>query len=156
MKFLKILAGIIVVLVVVFFAGGLLLPKTYFISRTTIINASDSAIFNNVANFNNFLKWNPCTKMEPDAKVVITGNSAQKGHLWQWAGKETGKGQMEIMEVQTNSEIDYKLTFTEPMQSVANTGFNFESVNGGTKVTWSMNGKATNMMERWVYLNMEI
>ncbi len=155
MKLLKILGGIVIVLALVFFLGGLLLPKTYSISRTTVINAPDSTVFNNVADFNNFLKWNPWTKMEPSAKVVITGTPSQTGHLWQWAGKETGKGQMEIVGVQPNSEINYKLTFTEPMQSVANCNFNFKPVDEGTQVTWSMNGEATNMMERWFFLNMD-
>jgi hypothetical protein len=78
------------------------LPKTYSVSRSTIINAPDSVVYKNIADFNEFYKWNPWAKMEPSAKTKISGTIAQPGHLYEWAGKETGEGYMKIVEVKPN------------------------------------------------------
>lgn len=53
-----------VVLAAIFFIGGIFLPKTYSVSRSIVVNAPDSVIYKNIADFNNFLigthgtKWN--------------------------------------------------------------------------------------------------
>jgi hypothetical protein len=157
MKALRILLIIVVAIAAIFFIGGLFLPKTYSVSRSKIIKAPESVVFSNVANFNNFLKWNPWTKMEPSAKVEITGTPAKPGHLWKWKGEETGQGQMEITNVYPNSKVDFLLTFTAPFQSIAKNSFNFEPEGNPDeiKVTWSMNGNSNSIMERWMYLNMD-
>lgn len=155
MKVLKVLIIIVVLLLAVFFIGGMLLPKTYSVSRSTIIKAPESEVYTNISDFHNFLKWNPWSRMEPEATVTITGTPAQPGHLYKWSGKKTGKGQMEIMQIQDPLLVDILLTFTEPMKSVAKTAFNMEKVSGGTKVTWSMKGESDAALDRWMYLNMD-
>lgn len=117
MKVLKVLLGIIAVLVIIFFVGGMFLPKTYSVSRTTTINAPDSVVFKNVADFNEFLKWNPWTKMEPAAKVTITGNAGKPGHLYQWVGDKVGTGQMKLTEAMPNQSIVEEMKFIKPMES---------------------------------------
>lgn len=155
MKFIKIIFLIVIVVGISFFVVGMFLPKTYSVSRSTIIKAPDSLVFKNVADFNNFLKWNPWTKMEPAAKVEISGTPLQAGHLWEWKGKETGEGQMELDKIQAPKSVDFVLTFTKPFQSVAQTNFTFEPVAEGTKVTWRMNGESNSTVEKWMYLNMD-
>lgn len=155
MKFLKIFAIIIISLVALFFIVGLFLPKTYYVSRSAVIYAPDSVLYNNVSNFNDFVKWNPWSEMEPDAKVVIEGTPSQAGHYYTWAGEETGKGRMNITEAVPNSSVDMALTFMEPWESKADTKFTFEPAQNGTKVTWAMSGNANSTFERWFYLNMD-
>jgi hypothetical protein len=155
MRILKILIAIVIILVLIFFIGGMLLPKTYSVSRTKLINAPASTVYTNIADFNNFLKWNPWTKMEPSAKVEISGTPAQPGHLWKWKGEETGEGQMEIQKVQPYSEVDFILTFTTPYESSANNTFNLKPLGDKTEVTWTINGSGSSAMERWMYLNMD-
>lgn len=155
MKALRIILGIVLVCVAIFFIGGMFLPKTYSISRSTVINATDSTVYMNVADFNNFLKWNPWTKHEPSAKVIISGTPAQPGHLWVWVGKETGEGQMEIQEANPYSLVAYELTFKEPFQSSAHTTFTFEKTTEGTRVVWGMSGIAKSISDRWKGLIMD-
>ena len=156
MKAVRIIVSILVILAAIFFIGGMLLPKTYSISRSVVINARDSTVYMNVADFNNFLKWNPWTKMEPSAKVTISGIPAQTGHLWEWVGDETGQGQMEIKEVTPYSLVAYTLTFKEPFQSSANTKFTFTPEGAGTKVTWAMSGESKSAGDRWMGLTMDM
>lgn len=156
MKFLKVLGIIIAVLAIIILVGGLFLPKTYSVSRSTIVNASDSTIYNNIANFNEFLKWNPWYKMEPTAKTTISGPVAQKDHLYEWVGKETGSGQMKIINVQPNQMVDVELKFIEPFESLANTKFEITSNGANKKVTWSISGD-NNLMGKWmgVFMSMD-
>ncbi|MDP3468999.1 MAG: SRPBCC family protein [Daejeonella sp.] len=156
MKALRIIGGILLILLAIFFIGGTLLPKTYTIHRSTLINATDSVVYMNVADLNNFLKWNPWTKMEPSAKVTISGTTAQPGHLWEWLGKETGQGQMELITAKPYSLLEFELKFFEPFESSAISFFNFEQTNEGTKVTWGLQGEAKNMGDRWMGLFMDM
>ena len=155
MKALKIILGIVLVFVAIFLIGGMFLPKSYNISRSTIIKANDSTVYMNVANFNNFLKWNPWTKYEPSARVTISGTPAEAGHLWEWVGDETGTGQMEIREVNPYSLVSYELTFKEPFESSAHTTFTFEETAEGTMVVWGMSGEAQSIGDRWMGITMD-
>ncbi|TKB97310.1 SRPBCC family protein [Pedobacter cryotolerans] len=156
MKFLKVLGIIVAALAVIILVGGMLLPKTYSVSRSTMINASDSTIYNNIANFNEFLKWNPWYKMEPSAKTTISGPIAQPTHLYQWVGEETGTGQMKIKQVETNKMVDIELKFIEPFESLADTKFENTTDGANKKVTWSMSGD-NNLMGKWmgVFMSMD-
>jgi hypothetical protein len=156
MKFLKILGGFIAILVLIFVIGGLFLPKTYSVSRSAVINAPDSTIYTNIADFNQFVKWNPWSKMEPSAKVTVSGPTAQPEHLYQWEGKETGTGQMKIVKVEPSKMIDIELKFIKPFESLADTKFAIQPDGAGNKVTWSMSGE-NNLISKWmcVFVSMD-
>lgn len=155
MKLLKIIGGIIVGLLLIFFIGGLFLPKTYSVNRTTVINAPDSVIYKNIADFNEFLKWNPWAKMEPTAKTTISGPVAQPEHLYQWEGKETGSGQMKITGVEANKMVNIELKFIKPFESIANTNFEIVKDGNGNKVIWTISGESKGTMDKWMGLCMD-
>jgi hypothetical protein len=123
MKFLKVLGIIVVVLAVIILVGGMFLPKTYTVNRSTIINAPDSVIYKNIADFNEFYKWNPWAKMEPTAKTKVSGPVGQSGHLYEWEGKETGQGYMKVKTAEPNKMVDIELKFIKPFESLADTRF---------------------------------
>ena len=156
MKFLKIFAGILVTIVLLFFVVGFFLPKSYTMSRSIVINAPDSVVYTNVADFNNFLKWNPWYKMEPTAKITITGTPSQAGHLYVWNGKKMGLGQMQVLEVKPYKLIDEELKFIKPMEAVSNVKFAFDAVPGGTKVEWTMSGENKTIADKWFGAMMDI
>lgn len=156
MKALRIIGGIILIILAIFFIGGTLLPKTYSIHRSILINAPDSVVYMNVADMNNFLKWNPWLKTEPSAKVTISGPSAAPGNLWEWQGEELGMGQMELIRVNPYSSLEYELKFLEPFESSAISTFSFEKTAEGTNVVWGLQGEAQNMGDRWMGLFMDM
>ncbi|WP_316797994.1 SRPBCC family protein [Pedobacter frigidisoli] len=153
MKFLKILLAILVILVVIIIAGSFFLPKTYSVSRSVSISAPDSVVYRNIADFKEFYKWNPWAKMEPSAKVSFSGTAAEPGHIYEWAGKETGAGQMKILKVETNKLVDIDLFFKEPFESHADTKFEILPEGPANKVTWTMSGE-NNMISKWMCLIM--
>lgn len=157
MKFLKIFLVVVIVLIAIFFIGGLFLPKTYSVSRSIDIAAKDTVVYKNIADFNNFLQWNPWYKMEPTAKTTISGTPEQPDHLYQWVGKETGEGQMKITSVKPVEEVKIELKFIKPFESIANTQFNLsKNADSTTKVTWSMGGE-NNIISKWmcVFVSMD-
>ena len=155
MKFVRILLGIIVIIAAIIFIGGMFLSDKYSVNRTIMIKAPQGKIYNNIADFNKFLQWNPWSKMDPAAKVKISGPVAQAGHLYEWAGKESGQGQMLIDKVDSASFVDIELKFIKPFESVANTNFTLAPLADSIKVTWSMSGESKATLEKWMYLNMD-
>ncbi|RZK42044.1 MAG: polyketide cyclase [Pedobacter sp.] len=151
MKALKVIGLIILALAIIIVVGGLFLPKTYSVSRSTNINATDSVIYNNIANFNEFYKWNPWAKMEPNAKTTVTGAIGEPGHVYAWEGDKTGSGQMKITEVTPNKMVDIELKFLKPFESIADTRFDIKSEGNGNLVTWTMSGE-NNLISKWMCL----
>jgi len=153
MKVLKVILGIIAVLAVIIIVGGIFLPKTYSVSRSTLINAPDSVVYRNIADFNEFYKWNPWAKMEPTAKVSFTGTAATPGHQYNWKGKETGSGYMKITSLNANQNVNIDLMFIEPFESLADTKFEIKPEGSTAKVTWTMSGE-NNIISKWMCLFM--
>ncbi|MDP2412439.1 SRPBCC family protein [Daejeonella sp.] len=154
MKALRIIGIILIVLAAIYFIGGQLLPTTYSVNRSIVIKAADSVVYMNVADMNNFQKWNPWLKMEPTAKVKISGPSAEPGNLWEWQGEELGTGSMELIKVNPYSSLDYELKFRQPFENSASSTFSFEKTADGINVTWSMSGESKNIDDRWMGLGM--
>ncbi|MES2419587.1 MAG: SRPBCC family protein [Bacteroidota bacterium] len=155
MKFLKVLLAIIVVLAIIFFVGGLFLPKTYSVNRSLVINAPDSVVYRNIADFNEFTKWNPWSKMEPTVKITVSGPVAQPAHLYQWEGEKTGTGQMLIKNIEPNKMVDIELKFIKPMESTADCRFDILPDGTGNKVTWTMSGENNGTLSKWMGLMMD-
>jgi hypothetical protein len=155
MKALKALLIIVAAIAAIFYIGAMFLPHSYVVSRSQVINAPIAMVYNNVANFNNFLKWNPWSRMEPSAQIEIIGDAGVPGHLYKWKGKEIGKGYMQLNQVNPNWDADFELVFEEPFRSEAKCFFNFEEISGGTKVTWNMIGQSEKPLDKWMYLNMD-
>ena len=158
MKILKVLGIVIVFLAAIILIGGTFLPKTYSVSRSTTINAPDSVIYKNIADFNEFYKWNPWAKMEPTAKIKISGPVAQPDHLYEWVGEDskTGTGQMKVRKVEPMKMVDIELKFVKPFESLADTKFEITPDGAGNKVTWTMGGK-NDLMGKWmgVFMSMD-
>ncbi|HCN83118.1 MAG TPA: hypothetical protein DIT07_05775 [Sphingobacteriaceae bacterium] len=156
MKFLKVLLGIIIALVAIFFIVGMFLPKTYSLTRSIVINAPDSVIYNNIADMNNFKKWNPWLKKEPTAVVNVSGTAGQVGHFYTWKGEDnnTGQGQMTIVKVEPYKMVDEEIKFFKPMTGTGDVMFNLAPDAGGIKVDWMMSGENKSTVDKWMGLCM--
>lgn len=155
MKALRIIALIIGILAIVIVGGSFFLPNTYSVNRATLIKAPDSVIYKNIADFNEFTKWNPWQKMEPSAKITVSGPVEQPQHLYQWVGDKTGSGQMKITEVSPNQMVNIELKFIKPFESLSNTRFDIVPQGDSTKVTWTMQGENQGILKKWMGLMMD-
>lgn len=130
----------VVGLIALFLVFALFLPSSYHVKRNVTINASIETVFNNVANFNNYLQWNPWSKMDPEARNSISGNGNQAGDSWSWDGQVVGKGSLTYVEINELESIKSKLVFTAPREDTADDLWEFEKNGEATKVIWTMKG----------------
>jgi len=155
MKVLKTLllsiAGLIAVLLLI----AIFLPSDYRIERSIEISQPVPVVFDQVADFNHWLAWNPWTDTEPTARNTISGAPKTVGSSWAWEGEELGKGSLTINEIIPNQAIRSTLRFIEPQQMVARDSWSFVPAGTGTKVIWANEGKLSYPMERYVGLFMD-
>lgn len=152
MKALKIILGIILALVIIWFGVGFFLPKTYHLERSTEINAPDSVIFANAADMNNYVKWDPFSQMDSTTTHQFEGTAKQPGQKMSWKGEQIGEGSMTIKEVQPNSKVVWNLAFIKPFEGSATSMLVITPSGAGNKVTWSVFGENKTTTERWMSL----
>lgn len=136
MKILKIIGiAILSLLLVAVIAVSVMSPSAHM-ERSIIVNAPPAAVFQQLASFENFNKWSPWTKMDPQAKQVIEGPEVGVGAKMSWDGPETGKGSQWTVEYEENKRVKNAMAF-DGMDGQIFAEFVLEEVPEGTKVIWS-------------------
>lgn len=137
MKVLKIIVGIIVVVVGLFFAWLAMQPDSYRVERSTVINASPELIMDNIAKFKNWSNWSPWAEKDPNAVYTFDGTDGEVGAKMSWDGNDSiGMGSMTISAINGAESMSYDLAFIKPWESSSAGVFTLSADEGGTKVTW--------------------
>lgn len=128
---------VIFVVVIPFLAASK--PDTYTLHRSRLIKAPESKVFPLIANFREWTKWSPWENVEGDELQRKYGGAAQgEGATYDWEGKKTGVGRMEIVETIGMAEVKIKLDFFKPMEAHNTATFVLIEEPEGTLVTWTM------------------
>lgn len=139
------LKRVLVVAVVVVAALGAFVatrPSAYGIERSITVAAPPEAAYQQVADLHRWETWSPWAKLDPAMKVEYGGPEAGAGATFHWAGNsKAGEGRMTVTRAQPASEVVLRLEFLEPMEDTAVTTFRFAPQDGGTRVTWRMEGR---------------
>lgn len=154
MKILKGILWAVLALVLIFFAVGAFLPKKWDLTRSVVINAPDSVIYHNVADFGNYFKWDPWTAQDSTVKNTITGTPEQPGHSNAWVGEKLGEGSQTITTATPFSSVSWDLKFVKPFEGQCTTTMKLEPTAGGTRVTWFIEGENKSTLDRWMGLTM--
>ncbi len=135
MKIFKKLLLLLVVLVVGAIIYASFQPADYNVSRSKIIKAPISSVFNTVNEMKTWEKWGPWH--DEDSTIVVTygDKTAGVGAYNSWTSKD-GPGNMKTVKVIANKRIEQKMQFEdyEPSDVI----WHFEEVEDGTKLTWQM------------------
>ena len=139
---------IIVVLLAVFVAYVASKPSAFRFERSTIVNASPEKIAPLITDFHEWAKWSPFENTEVVGELKKTFSGADKGvgAIYEWEGKKTGAGRMEMTDVQPN-KITIDLQFTRPFKAHNTAEFIMEPQGDSTKLTWAMSGNNNFMMK---------
>jgi len=143
MKFLKYLlyalVGLFVVYLILCAAG----PKKMEVAESMTMNASPSAIWEEIADFSHWNQWSPWHKLDPNMKSTITGNPGEVGHGQSWVSSDgsVGTGSQKFSEVRTNEFLKSEMHFNGDTTHAAYASFTLTPDGEGTKVTWSMDGE---------------
>src|SRR3954468_20929015 len=91
--------GILVVVIVLLLIIALFLPDGYFIEKSAIIKKPCGYVMDKVADFHNYIQWNPWQKKGDKSESDITGLSKRPGHKYSWKGSKLGTGSLTLRDI---------------------------------------------------------
>ena len=138
MRVLKVIGAVIVILIVIFVIAGLLLPSTYSVERSIVIDATPAEIHEYVGDLNKWEEWEPWTEADPSIDVTRGYKTTGVGANQTRTG-DSGNGTLEFIMSSPETGIEYDLVFDGQFES--RSAILYEPAkNGGTEVTWIMSG----------------
>lgn len=142
MKILKYLLFLILIVII----GGAIYFGTkdgsYNISDSLTMNAPAEVVFNKVNDLKSWETWGPWKKADSTMIFSYAEKTSGEGASYSWEGEMSGS--MTTTKVIPNKVIEQDLTLMTPAgERNPKVYWNFEDVEGGTKVTWGMKGEHT-------------
>jgi len=150
MKALKII-GIILLVLVVGIAGFVMsLKGESHLERSIIVNAPAEKVFRVVNDFSYNDQWSPWFMIDPDTKYVFSENTSGVGAYYEWDSEnpEVMKGRQEMLESRSNEYVNTSMEFVG-MTGTYTAAFILEPNGEGTEVTWTYEGKADAVGEKF-------
>jgi uncharacterized protein YndB with AHSA1/START domain len=131
------------VLVALLAAVVALQPAEFAIERSEHIAAPPEVVYPHIASLRAMDAWSPWVKMDQRIQIAHEGPESGVGAIEAWTGPHTGTGRMTITSARPNQEVEIALEFFEPMPSRNLARFTLAPEDGGTRVTWRMEGTNT-------------
>src|SRR6185369_9712472 len=137
------IVGIVVVAIVAIVAivGAFMSPKSH-LERSIVVNSRPAAIFQQINSFKNFSKWSPWMEKDPNTTTSLEGPESGVGAKMSWISEKLGNGSQWIIESEENKHLKTGMKFD--MEGDYSSDIYLESVDGGTKVTWTYDGDVSN------------
>ena len=139
----KLLVVVLVLIALVVIAGQVMSPEVK-LSRSVVIKAPTAKVHEYVGDLKNWPAWEPWTDKEaggdPDIKTTLSPTTTGVGAHQTWTGKD-GDGELTFTKSDPNSGIAYDMVLIKGDMRVPSKGvITYKAVEGGTEVTWSMDG----------------
>ncbi|MEM1158269.1 MAG: SRPBCC family protein [Verrucomicrobiota bacterium] len=106
------------------------------ISKSIQIQASPELVFARVCDFKQWPAWSPWLCAEPDCPLTF----ANDGSSYSWDGKWIGSGSLTRVEATEQERLVCQLEMLKPWKSTSEVIFTLVPAEGGTEITWTMNG----------------
>ena len=150
MKILKIIGIIVLVIVIGIIGFVMTLKGESYLERSITIKAPAEKVFMVVNDFSYNEHWSPWFQMDPDTKYDFSEITAGVGATYSWDSEhqDVGTGKQEILESIENEYVNTQMWFGE-MTGKYKAAFILKSMDGGTEVTWTYEGKADAAMEKF-------
>jgi hypothetical protein len=133
---LLVLAGVLVAVIAT-------RPDTFHVERSAVIQAPPPVVFAHLEDFHRWPEWSPWEGRDPQMMREYEGAEAGVGAAYHWNGNDqVGEGRMTITESAPPSRLDIRLDFIKPFAATNQCAFTLVPEDGGTRVTWTMDGKA--------------
>ncbi|MEP7263258.1 MAG: SRPBCC family protein [Bacteroidota bacterium] len=134
MRIVKIILLVIVALIVLSAVAGLFMSSKFSMERSTLINADQKVIFDQINNLKNWEQWSPWQKMDPETKITYDGPEAGVGASYSWTSSKNGDGTLTISESIPYESVTTDMDFKENGKGVA--GFKIAKEGNGNKLIW--------------------
>lgn len=147
MRAVKMIAGLVLALAVVFVVGGLLLPDKVHVERAIEIDRPPAEVYAVLNGFGRFNEWSPWLDFDPTAEYRFEGPVSGIGARMAWHG-DKGGGSQEIVAVVDGAQIDVALDFGSDGQALAH--YLMQPHGGGTWLVWSFDTEFQgSLVGRW-------
>lgn len=121
-------------------------PSGFHFERSITIAAPAESVFAQVNDFRAWPAWSPYEKLDPHVRKTYSGASTGTGAVYAWSGNSAaGEGRATIVSSDIPSQIKIRLELVRPCAATNAVTFTFDSVPGGTEVTWAMDGRCNFM-----------
>lgn len=121
-------------------------PDVFGVQRSATIDAPADRIFPLINDLRAHERWSPFDKPDPATRKTYTGAATGTGSVYTWDGSgQAGSGRIAITGSSANSRILMQLDMLKPFKASNVVRFDLEPVDGGTLVTWSMQGKTPHL-----------
>nr|WP_321222364.1 SRPBCC family protein [uncultured Psychroserpens sp.] len=150
MKALKYILFLLLILFIGFAIYVAVQPNDYKFSRSKIIKAPIPVVYDIVNDFKEWPRFSPWIEQDTNAVLVYKDKTSGVGAGYSWEGEILGIGNAKTVDVLNNKTIKQEIEFVKPFESISNINWDFEQVEDGTKVTWSMDGKQDFMTKMYV------
>ncbi|MEW6707528.1 MAG: SRPBCC family protein [Pseudomonadota bacterium] len=152
MKLVKWLLGVVLVLALVLLGGGLLISPKFSVSRSAVVQAPPEKVYPLVASPRQWKAWSVWNQRDPAMHITYSGPDSGVGAAWEWKSKDQGDGRMRFTAAEPQRRVVYELYFPD-FDTTSTGAFAFVPENGGTRVTWTMDGDfGSNPLTRWFAL----
>jgi hypothetical protein len=142
MKILIIIGIVLVVIIGVSLIAGLMMPSEKLVSRSRLIDAPDSVLYNQVVKLDNWPNWSAWHRLDSNMKIEYSPNVSGVGAWYTWSGNDKVKnGRMTIISTVPNQMIVDKMEFGNfpPAEGL----FKFSPKDGKTLMTMELNVKSS-------------
>ena len=151
MKYILIGLGVVVL---AFLSVNIFAPGKMQVEKSIVINASASAVYDQISDFRNWKKWDPWQQADPNLIGEYGNGGKGRGATWTWKSESQGNGKQEIIEVRENEYMKTSLNF-DGWDGTNYSEFILEDSDNGTKVTWTMDGAENPFLFKFMNLIME-
>lgn len=119
---------------------GLFLPSRVHVERSVLILAPGEAVFKMANDLEQFQRYSPFMKEDPDAKITWGDRKEGVGASMSWNGQKNGQGTMTIIDIRSPDYVTIDLDFKDRGKAVA--FFRFDNAERGVIATWGFENDA--------------
>ena len=145
-------AVVVVLLSLGLVLGGMMIPSTFAVSRSVVVNAAPEKIYPLVVDPRGWKQWSVWNQRDPAMKIEYSGPPSGVGAAWAWQSPSEGDGKMTFTAAEPGQRLGYELFFPD-FGTTSKGDLRFTPEGSGTRVTWTMNGDmGRNPLYHWFAL----
>lgn len=145
MKFLLKIFFLLLSLVAIILIVGLFVDGKFSVSRSVVINRSQSEVFEYVSFLNNQQEYGVWHKKDPKIKIKTSGTDGIVGFISSWdsADENVGAGEQEITKIVSDERMETEIRFLRPMETTSRASIELtEKSRNSCTVEWTMEGES--------------
>ena len=141
MNILTIAAVAVALMLIGLLAFAATKPDTFRLQRSIGIDAPRELVFPLINDLRAHESWNPFDAPDPSTTKTHSGATEGTGAVYEWSGKgRAGSGKLSIVRSEPVSRIVMQLDMLAPFKASNEVVFTLAPDNGGTELTWAMQG----------------